>query len=90
MGVCENHEWRAADAYVKANIGKFNASRLVSLTYVHLRLLCDHFIAPCASKVDISTGIICNCLPQFIMEAYCFADGRCLFKQPRGVKCHWN
>ena len=24
------------------------------------------------------------------METYCFADGRCLFKQPQSVIYHWN
>ena len=31
-----------------------------------------------------------NYVSQFTVEAYCFADGRCLFKQPRSVIYHWN
>ena len=27
---------------------------------------------------------------QFTVETYCFADGRCLFKQPQSVIYHWN
>ena len=27
---------------------------------------------------------------QFTVETYCFADGRCLFKQPQSVLYHWN
>ena len=27
---------------------------------------------------------------QFTVETYCFADGRCLFKQPQSVMYHWN
>ena len=27
---------------------------------------------------------------QFTVETYCFADGRCLFKQPQSVVYHWN
>ena len=27
---------------------------------------------------------------QFTVEAYCFADGWCLFKQPQSVIYHWN
>ena len=27
---------------------------------------------------------------QFTVETYCFAYGRCLFKQPRSVTYHWN
>ena len=27
---------------------------------------------------------------QFTVEAYCFADGRCLFKQPWSAIYHWN
>ena len=27
---------------------------------------------------------------QFTVETHCFADGRCLFKQPRSVIYHWN
>ena len=27
---------------------------------------------------------------QFTVETYCFADGRCLFKQPQSVTYHWN
>ena len=32
-----------------------------------------------------------NCyVSQFTVETYCFADGRCLFKQPQSVIYHWN
>ena len=31
-----------------------------------------------------------NYVSQFTMETFCFADGRCLFKQPRSVIYHWN
>ena len=27
---------------------------------------------------------------QFTVETYCFADGRCLFRQPQSVIYHWN
>ena len=27
---------------------------------------------------------------QFTVKTYCFADGRCLFKQPHSVMYHWN
>ena len=27
---------------------------------------------------------------QFTVETYCFADGRCLFKQPQSDIYHWN
>ena len=27
---------------------------------------------------------------QFTVETYCFADGRCLFKQPQSVIYHWK
>ena len=27
---------------------------------------------------------------QFTVKTYCFADGRCLFKQPQSVIYHWN
>ena len=27
---------------------------------------------------------------QFTVETYCFADGRCLFKQSQSVTYHWN
>ena len=27
---------------------------------------------------------------QFTVETYCFADGRCLLKQPQSVIYHWN
>ena len=27
---------------------------------------------------------------QFTVVTYCFADGRCLFKQPQSVIYHWN
>ena len=27
---------------------------------------------------------------KFTVETYCFADGRCLFKQPQSVLYHWN
>ena len=27
---------------------------------------------------------------QFTVETYCFADGRCLFKQPQSVIYSWN
>ena len=29
-------------------------------------------------------------ISQFTVETYCFADGRCLFKQPQSVIYHWN
>ena len=29
-------------------------------------------------------------MSQFTVERYCFADGRCLFKQPQSVIYHWN
>ena len=31
-----------------------------------------------------------NYVSQFTVETYCFADGRCLFKQPQSVVHHWN
>ena len=31
-----------------------------------------------------------NYVSQFTVETYCFADGRCLFKQPQSVIYHWN
>ena len=31
-----------------------------------------------------------NYVSQFTVDTYCFADGRCLFKQPRSVIYHWN
>ena len=31
-----------------------------------------------------------NYVSQFTVEMYCFADGRCLFKQPQSVMYHWN
>ena len=31
-----------------------------------------------------------NYVSQFTVETYCFADGRCLFKQPQSVLYHWN
>ena len=31
-----------------------------------------------------------NFVSQFTVETYCFADGRCLFKQPQSVLYHWN
>ena len=27
---------------------------------------------------------------QFTVKTYCFADGRCLFKQPQSVIYHWS
>ena len=29
-------------------------------------------------------------MSQFTVETYCFADGRCLFKQPQSVLYHWK
>ena len=37
-------------------------------------------IAPCIPKDDITASAIY--VSQFTVETYCFADGRCLFKQP--------
>ena len=31
-----------------------------------------------------------NYVSQFTVETHCFADGRCLFKQPHSVIYHWN
>ena len=31
-----------------------------------------------------------NYVSQFTVETYCFADGRCLFKQPQSVMYDWN
>ena len=31
-----------------------------------------------------------NYVSQFTVETYCFADSRCLFKQPQSVIYHWN
>ena len=31
-----------------------------------------------------------NYVSQFTVETYCFADGRCFFKQPQSVLYHWN
>ena len=31
-----------------------------------------------------------NYVSQFTVETYCFADGRCLFKQPQSVIYHWD
>ena len=31
-----------------------------------------------------------NYVSQFTVETFCFADGRCLFKQPQSVIYHWN
>ena len=33
---------------------------------------------------------VLNYVSQFTVETYCFADGRCLFKQPQSVIYHWN
>ena len=36
-------------------------------------------------------GLSCNYyVSQFTVETYCFADGRCLFKQPQSVIYHWS
>ena len=34
--------------------------------------------------------LLCYYVSQFTVETYCFADGRCLFKQPQSVIYHWN
>ena len=33
---------------------------------------------------------LCFYVSQFTVETCCFADGRCLFKQPQSVIHHWN
>ena len=38
--------------------------------------------------VHFHTKYIFNYVSQFTVETYCFADGRCLFKQPQSVICH--
>ena len=43
-----------------------------------------------ASVLIIYNFMQYNYVSQFIVEAYCFADGRCLLKQPRNVIYHWN
>ena len=61
-------------------------------------LLCYHFTALCTSKGDISASAIfylwrfplVHYDSQFTAETYCFADGRCLFKQLQSVIYHWN
>ena len=34
--------------------------------------------------------LIRHYVSQFTVETYCFADGRCLFKQPQSFIYHWN
>ena len=43
-----------------------------------------------ACKTIYATIYITNYVSQFTVETYCFADGRCLFKQPQSVIYHWN
>ena len=44
----------------------------------------------------IQSHYLCSCLRRniyvspFTVETHCFADGRCLCKQPRSVTYHWN
>ena len=38
--------------------------------------------------LSISDGLFY--VSQFTVETYCFADGRCLFKQPQSVIFNWN
>ena len=63
--------------------------------------LCYHLIYLCTSKCNIEIIAIYNLLAervgctifyvsQFTLETYCFADGRCLFKQTRSVIYHCN
>ena len=39
----------------------------------------------------MAMSILSYCyVSQFTVETYCFADGRCLFRQPQSVIYHWN
>ena len=38
----------------------------------------------------MSCKLSINYVSQFTVETYCFADGRCLFKQPQSVIYYWN
>ena len=41
-------------------------------------------------KSGLEKTLIVDYVSQFTVETYCFADGRCLFKQPQSVIYHWN
>ena len=43
--------------------------------------------SPCHMTQNVSST---SYVSQFTVETYCFADGRCLFKQPQSVVYHWN
>ena len=40
--------------------------------------------------IFLLVGLFNIYVSQFTVETYCFADGRCLFKQPQSVIYHWN
>ena len=44
------------------------------------------FTCQCCNKANFDS----NYVSPFTVETYCFADGRCLCKQPQSVIYHWN
>ena len=58
--------------------------------WIAVLLLCYHSIFFIYFKDGVSILSICYYVSQFTVEIYCFADGRCLFKQPQSVIYHWN
>ena len=61
----------------------FPKKLLYSYNYLQKEIFCFHTIY--AGRSDLASYV-----SQFTVETYCFADGRCLFKQPRSVIYHWN
>ena len=54
-------------------------------------ILLHHAPAKVASVLVLFVIFGGSCyVSQFTVETYCFADGRCLFKQPQSVIYHWN
>ena len=45
-------------------------------------------MSSCSLQVNVT--LFAHYVSQFTVETYCFADGRCLFKQPQSVIYHWN